>query len=72
MPFNNCQQCRRLFHFLEPTHRVESVGNWPSDLDSLCPDCRRMILHSQHGSKAAEDDSVEGQSEDTKRFDFGE
>ncbi|EMB15513.1 hypothetical protein RE6C_03762 [Rhodopirellula europaea 6C] len=25
-----------------------------------------------HGSKAAEDKPVEGQSEDTKRFDFGE
>lgn len=72
MPFNNCQQCRRLFHFLDPTRPIESVGNWPGDLDSLCPECRRMTDGTEHSSKETEKSSVESQPEDTKLSDLPE
>ena len=72
MPFNNCQQCHRLFHFLDPTRPIESEGNWPGDLESLCPECRRINVDAKPSSKETEKSLGETQPDDAKLPDCSE
>lgn len=48
MPFANCKQCGRLFHFLDPTQAGEASDNWPTDRDTYCPECRQMSRDNEH------------------------
>ena len=48
MPFADCQECGRNFHYLDPAHAAEASGNWPSDRDTRCPECRKAALDNNH------------------------